>query len=91
MIKMVNNSYFEKVKEFQTQLNNLHKKYHKVLKNSDNKLFVYEAKMVELWELENKFSKDKYVFSYIKNDFVKFRKNLQYKINNETLKLWRKK
>lgn len=88
---MVSNFYFEKVKEFKTQLNNLHKKYYKVLKNSDNKLFVYEAKMVELLELETKFSKDKYAFSFIENDLIKFRKNLQYKINNETLKLWRKK
>lgn len=88
---MVSNFCFEKVKEVQTQLNNLHKKYHKVLKNSDNKLFVYEAKLVELLELETKFSKDKYEFSFIENDLIKFRKNLQYKINNETLKLWRKK
>lgn len=79
--------YFEKVQEFKLELQNLHKKYQRILQNNGNRLEIFQNKLVELCELEDiMFTKNPLAFRYIQNDLIEYKNKLHYKINREVLK-----
>lgn len=45
--------YFEKVQKFKLELQNLHKKYQRILQNNGNRLEIFQNKLIELCELED--------------------------------------